>query len=133
MEKNKIIFIIFLVFIFIMISCSTTKSKHKIYGKWESVNSPKVTLNFRDDDSVSAEIFAPNNVVYKQRHRFIIIDEKTAEIIENTQPKYKCRIRVTLQTEDELRFDCQCQKSPEGRIIVDLPELCNYSEFKKIE
>ncbi|HRH40636.1 MAG TPA: hypothetical protein PKY82_03255 [Pyrinomonadaceae bacterium] len=132
MEKSKTIFIL-LAFITIIASCSNQESKHKIYGKWISVDSPKATLNFLDDNFVSAEIFAPNDVVYKKRHRFIIIDEKTAEVIENTQPEYKCRIRVTLQTEDKLRFECQCQKSPDGRSIVDLPELCTYKEFKKVE
>lgn len=122
-----------LVVVALIVSCSTPKQKHKLYGKWELVNSPKVILNFQDDDSVSFEKFAPNDIVYKQKQHFVIIDEKTAEIIDNTQPEYKCRVRVFLQGENEIRFDCQCQKSPEGRSIVDLPEPCTYKQFKKVE
>ena len=69
----------------------------------------------------------------KENRQFFIVDEKTAVISETTQPEYKIKIQVTLESDNKIRLDCQIQKSVEGQNIIDLPPLCTNYSFKSLE
>ena len=130
---KKLIVLNILVFLFMSASCSDHKPENKIYGKWESEGSPKVTLNFGEDNFLKMEMSSESGNNYKENHQFRIIDEKTAIITESIQPEYKTRIQVKLENDNKIRLDCQMQKSADGKSPIDPPPLCLYYNFKRLE
>ena len=117
--KKLIVFNI-LVFAFISASCSNHKPKNKIYGKWESENLPEITLNFAEDDFLKLEMFSQSGNVYKESHPFFIVGEKTAVITEATQPEYKIKVLVMLESTNKIRLDCQIQKLKSFKVFIHL-------------
>jgi hypothetical protein len=113
-----------------VISCSSQKPPHFIYGKWESKNHPGTVLNFGDDNLLKVEIvdeMIEKNIKYS--YYFKIVDDKTVQIDDHVEPEYKSKIWIALQNDGEIRLSCSSRRSPEGRVMVDRPEICMFNEF----
>ena len=127
--KELMVFIILTLIIFCY-SFSDGNPKHLIIGKWESKITPKLTLYFDEEKYLKGEITGSNGYVYKYNRQYFVVNENNVFMIDKSVGQ-KVTIEVKVEN-DKMSLDCDYERPPNQPNIVDLPQLCNYQEFSKI-
>jgi hypothetical protein len=118
-----------LVLIFITVSCSNSKPTHLIVGKWQAENHEKVIFTFDENNLLETSI---NGRTFN--HKYFVVDEKTVSFSENVLDKEKREnYKFKLINNNEFQLKCEYQGVINGKSIVDAPELCSYSSFKRMQ
>lgn len=138
-HPDKIAACLFLILL-TLVSCVNQESKHLIYGKWESTFSygklepefsQHLILTISEDNFLKAERVAENGMTYNLNYQFNYVDQNT--IVINTEPEYKVRIKIKAESEKKINLECTSRPNAQGRIPIDLPELCYYREFRRLK
>lgn len=124
--------LIFIFTIAALMSCAPGKSKHVLYGKWESFVTPKAIYTFSPDDIKIEVIDADGKLLSSERWGTKIIDERTIKIIQSIDPENKSRIEARIENNDELWIECE-KFGQTLHTPVDYPTVCNYQRFKRLK
>lgn len=111
--------------------CAEQKPRHKIYGTWESFKNPRMTLEFRTDNSLKSQMIGENNVVYKKDYHYRTSGDDAAEFFDDSTGA-RAIIGVKVESENSrLRLECALGRHADGKAMIDPPNLCLYKEFRK--
>lgn len=118
---------------FSLLACGKPSPDHAIYGKWKSKGSNEAIFTFTKDNTMRVETFDnTGKPIFKESRGFVIYDENTVRIIDDTQPEYRVRVYAELTNQNEISLQCTSHRSPRGTVLIDHSNFCNFSRLEKI-